>query len=88
MEKSQQNSAQFWSDIKSEGFDEAWVMPVAEEHFWIHCLVLVPVGGDSNDVAENDGPQRRFRRVGKCHVDNLKSREFFTEKKKLRIELV
>lgn len=88
MQKRRKNCVQLWPDIKSEEFDEAWLFPVAMEYFWIHCLVLVPVDDVEEKGKGRRRNRRRFRRVGKCHVNNMNSREFFSKQEYMKFELV
>jgi hypothetical protein len=68
--KTQTVSAHFIPDIASEDFQEAWVLPVASEYFWIHCLVLVE--------KKDEQGKKSFRRIGRCYLDALKKGQFFT----------
>jgi hypothetical protein len=53
------SSIEFLPD-RSESFPHVWLLPIASDYYWIHCLVLVHVDLESND----------YRRVGLCHVDS------------------
>jgi hypothetical protein len=59
-------SEDFWPDGADECFTEAWLLPVAFEGYWIHCLALVEIGSGN-----------KFRRVGFCIVDRDRSPSFF-----------
>lgn len=49
-------------DVSPQGLKEVWLLAVASEYYWIHCLALV------------EAPNKvEYRRVGLCHVDALRS---------------
>ncbi|RWA12245.1 hypothetical protein EKO27_g2852 [Xylaria grammica] len=64
--KSKDRSEVFWPDAADEYFTEAWLLPVASEKYFIHCLALV-----------NIGDENVFKRVGLCTIDSMKSPSFF-----------
>lgn len=55
----------FWPDVENDKFESAWLLPIASQYTWIHCLVLVPI--DRKGL----GHMTDYRRVGLCHVNNL-----------------
>jgi hypothetical protein len=65
--KSKNSRSEAYSpDAKSEDFSSAWLLAVATEYYWTHCLVLVPA------VEPNT-----FRRVGLCHADTRTTWDLF-----------
>ncbi|KAG4432730.1 hypothetical protein IFR05_011786 [Cadophora sp. M221] len=69
--KSARVSATFWPDVADDGFEIACLLPIATQHCWIHCLVLVAVDD------EGLGCTRNYRRVGLCHVDRIRDEHIF-----------
>jgi hypothetical protein len=56
----------FDQDTKTDVYDELWLIPIAEEHYWYHCLVLAPT--EKLEV---------YKRVGICRFDRVRSPNFF-----------
>ncbi|KAI0415301.1 HET-domain-containing protein [Xylaria grammica] len=75
--KTKDRSEVFWPDAADEYFTEAWLLPVASEKYFIHCLALV-----------NIGDENVFKRVGLCTIDSMKSPYFFRNTDETVITLV